>query len=344
RQFAMNDPKIVIIGAGVIGLTTALQLLRVGFGKIHVVANICQPTRIRHILAPGPGPSTSRLPPKRNLVANLHRDKSSFYCEEDKPRDKAHDWWEHVVHDYRHLDRSEVPEFADWGIKYRTAALDPTTYLTYLRDHSSSPEPADFVVNCAGLGARDLGGVEDAGVFPVRGQLVLVENQSDGMYFMPYNKRLGMNPQVAETAYIIERPLGKGTGLGGTHERLSPEETQNNTKKLQLSSAPDMQVDQGIMQRAVRMCPKLVPEGAGPEALRVFRHPVGYRPYREGGTRVELEEMRDDEDEDAAAAAAAGGRRTLKVVHCYGVGGSGYRLSYGVGSEAVAIIKAALKV
>lgn len=36
-----------------------------------------------------------------------------------------------------------------------------------------TPKP-DFLVICAGIGARTLGGVEDTAVFPIRGQTVLM--------------------------------------------------------------------------------------------------------------------------------------------------------------------------
>lgn len=81
------------------------------------------------------------------------------------------------------------------------------------------------------------------------------------------------------------------------------------------------------MQRAVRICPGLVPEGSGIEALRVIRHQVGYRPCRNGGARVELEEIQDTD------------LGLLKVVHNYGVGGFGYQLSVGVANEVVGIVK-----
>lgn len=132
------------------------------------------------------------------------------------------------VYQYHHLPKSAIPEFADWGIKYRTVALDPDTYLSFLQRQCQArgvsfqrgevkhireaflccPEPVDIVINCAGLNVRYLGGVEDKKVFPVRGQLVIVENEGDGMYFMPHNKRLGMGASPEESAYVIGRPLG----------------------------------------------------------------------------------------------------------------------------------------
>jgi D-amino-acid oxidase len=60
-----------------------------------------------------------------------------------------------------------------------------------------------------------------------------------------------------------------------------------------------------MARRAVAICPELT-GGKGPEALEVVRHTVGLRPAREGGPRVE------EENVDG-----------VWVVHNYGHGGYG---------------------
>lgn len=85
-----------------------------------------------------------------------------------------------------------------------------------------------------------------------------------------------------------------------------------------------------IMERAIKICPQLVPEGAGIEALRVIRHQVGLRPVRQGGPRVESEVLQDE------------GSGNLRVVHCYGSGGFGFQASYGMANKAVKLVVEAL--
>lgn len=75
------------------------------------------------------------------------------------------------------------------------------------------------------------------------------------------------------------------------------------------------------MQRAIALCPSLVPAGAGIEALDVVRHGVGLRPVREGGVRIERERI--------------GG---VEVVHNYGHGGWGYQGSYGCSMGVVELV------
>jgi len=61
--------------------------------------------------------------------------------------------------------------------------------------------------------------------------------------------------------------------------------------------------------------PQILPEG---QEFKVIREVVGRRPIREGGPRLEYEEV--------------GGNKGL--VHAYGLGGRGYECSWGV-SETV---------
>ena len=66
--------------------------------------------------------------------------------------------------------------------------------------HSGSR--ADLLVNCTGLMACRLGGVEDLNVHPGRGQFVVVGNTSDHMAAM-LNTRI-----TEETDIVVPRPAG----------------------------------------------------------------------------------------------------------------------------------------
>lgn len=80
------------------------------------------------------------------------------------------------------------------------------------------------------------------------------------------------------------------------------------------------------MKRAIEVCPQLVAKGQGIEGLDIIRHGVGLRPLREGGPRIESENV--------------GG---AKVVHNYGHGGFGFQSSYGCAATAVELVNAALR-
>ncbi|QNP69088.1 FAD-binding oxidoreductase [Streptomyces roseirectus] len=192
------------------------------------------------------------------------------------------------------------------GLWARLPLVDMAAYLPWLRGRLeraggsvelctvSDLAEADsaVVVNCAGLGARELAG--DDGVRPVRGQLVVVENPgvehwvvSDGAdgsltYFLPQPGRLL---------------------LGGTAEEGV------------WSRTPDPAVAEAI----VRRCAALRPEIAG---ARVLGHRVGLRPAREA-VRLERGVLGD-------------GR---VVVHHYGHGGAGVTVAWGCAREAAGMVE-----
>ena len=154
---------------------------------------------------------------------------------------------------YRRLKASELPDFAKGGFTFDTITVDPDTYLRYLQEScskrgahfrraslkhieeafaSSGPIPSpdsgadgavDIVVNCSGLGARELGGVEDKRVNLRRGQIVLVENKCADQYFASESETLGPHEAEGEVTYIIPRRTGtfqkrkKTSNIAGAH-------------------------------------------------------------------------------------------------------------------------------
>jgi D-amino-acid oxidase len=167
---------------------------------------------------------------------------------------------------------------------------------------------ADLLVNCTGLSALKLGGVEDQYLVPIRGQTVIVRNSPGGIYSIS-----GCDDGLEEGAYMMTRAAGGGTVLGGSYQ------------KGNWASQVDTNLAIRIMQRCVDLCPQLT-NGKGIEHLDINRHGVGLRPYREGGARVEKEKI--------------GG---ICVVHNYGHGGTGYQSSYGCSQVAVKLVQEALQ-
>lgn len=95
----------------------------------------------------------------------------------------------------------------------KTICLDTPNYLRWLASrfeqaggtferrkvaHITEALPARAVVNCTGLGARTLGGVEDDQVFPTRGQTVLVR--------APWLKYCVSGPAHSATEVTYVRP------------------------------------------------------------------------------------------------------------------------------------------
>ncbi|MFE5239754.1 MULTISPECIES: FAD-dependent oxidoreductase [unclassified Streptomyces] len=131
-----------------------------------------------------------------------------------------------------------------------------------VRDFAEAAAEAPVVVDCAGLGAREL--APDPGVRPVRGQLVVVENPGVDEWFVQ------ADPASSETTYFFPQP--GGLVLGGTAEADDPR------------TEPDPRTAREIVAR----CARVRPEIAG---ARVIGHRVGLRPARDAGVRIEAEEL-----------------------------------------------------
>ncbi|HEY8471101.1 MAG TPA: FAD-dependent oxidoreductase [Natronosporangium sp.] len=161
---------------------------------------------------------------------------------------------------------------------------------TRVTDLDSALTVAPVVVNCSGIGAREL--VPDPRVRPVRGQVVVVANPGLEEFFA---EDPGPSPVLR---YIFPHPTT--VVLGGTAE----------------AGTDDRRPDPAVTRRIVERCVEVVPALAGAEILAVR---VGLRPARD---EVRL-----------AAEDRPGGR----IVHNYGHGGGGVTLSWGCAREAAAL-------
>lgn len=98
-----------------------------------------------------------------------------------------------IYPDFRRLNKDELPEGIQHGATFTCILIDTPHYLPFLQqmfeerggrmiraslqdvsEIATYAPQVDAVVNCTGLGARELGGVADKAVFPTRGQLVIV--------------------------------------------------------------------------------------------------------------------------------------------------------------------------
>lgn len=245
-------------------------------------------------------------------------------------------WFKDVVPNFRALKKDELPAGMDGGSAFTSVCINTAFYLPWLgsqclkagvvirrgivnhitdaaRLHHTG-KTADLVLNCTGLSSLKLGGVEDSTVYPARGQIVLVRNEPGIMA-----STSGTDDGPDEAVYIMNRAAGGGCILGGCLQKDNWE------------SQPDPNLANRIMKRAVELCPNLVPEGKGVEALSVIRHGVGLRPMRKDGIRIEKETI-----------TGADGRQ-VKVVHNYGHGGYGYQTSFGCAQAAEKLVNESLQ-
>jgi len=304
--------RVVVVGAGVLGLSCALRLLEAGH-RVDVLARdlprettsataaaiwypfLAWPQdrvlawaedsyRVFAALAEHPG-SGVVLRSGTEVVA--HRDQ--------RP------WWADAVPDLR--ETVEVPPGFDGGWTFTTPVVEMPIYLDWLADQvreaggsvtrlnlhglpRTGDGGPDAVVDCAGIGAKFLAG--DPTVHPVQGQVVLVEQVGLERWWLD-------GASAGGPTYVV--PRSRDVVVGGTDV------------EGEWSRTPSPEVAATILRRALR----LVPELAGAEVLG---HKVGLRPAR---PEVRLERVGD-------------------VVHCYGHGGSGVTLSWGCAGEVAGLL------
>ena len=88
------------------------------------------------------------------------------------------------------------------GVIFRRAVFDHISEASHVH-HSG--EKADVIINCTGLSAGKLGGVEDRNMVPARGQIVLVRNEGDGVMYATS----GTDSGKEDVCYTMTRAAGK---------------------------------------------------------------------------------------------------------------------------------------
>jgi D-amino-acid oxidase len=295
-------PRVVVVGAGVIGLSCALRLLQAGH-RVDVLARDL-PLETTSSVAGAFWYPYLALPQDKvtawgrasyDEFAELAGDETSGVVMRrgtELVREPSPDpWWAGAV---PALDRVEPrPPYADaWS--FVTPVVDMPRYLAWLAGRvidaggtitrmALAQLPAGpLVVNCSGLGSRVL--AHDPTASPVRGQVVVVEQFGLEEWWLAENG----------PTYVV--PRENDVVVGGT----------NDEGEWDRHPSPEVAAD--ILRRAADLVPQVA-------SATVLRHKVGLRPARPA---VRLE--RDGE-----------------VIHCYGHGGAGVTLSWGCADAVTAL-------
>ena len=279
--------RVLVVGGGVIGLTCAVRLSEAG-REVELWARDLPPRVTSNVAAAiwypyhaGPPEKAARwaLLSYRRFV-ELARDPRTGIvmregCElfEGPPVPPE---WRTGLQGFRPAREGELCG-RDSGYRVLVPVIEMPIYLEWLRSRAEAAgvriarrelssldealEASGQVVNCAGLGAREL--VGDERLVPVRGQVVRVERRGLERFVLDEATRSGITSVV---------PRSQDCVLGGTAEE--------GREDLE----PDDEATAAILER----CTRLVPELAG---ARVLGTAVGLRPVRDE-VRLESERPR----------------------------------------------------
>lgn len=317
-------PEALVVGCGVIGLTSAIRLQEAGY-RVRIVAEAMPPETTSAVAAAVWYPY--RAYPLERVLAWSARTLAVHYELAADPAtgclitdlleyfvDPTPDpWWREAVRRFRHATRAERPDGYRDGYRVEVPVVETPVHLAYLlrrfeagggtvarrsvRALAPLLDEAPLVVNCTGLGAAALLG--DDALTPIRGQVVRVSNPGLRTCLIEEHGPLAMT-------YII--PRTHDCILGGTAD-------EGDWRR-----EPDPATTGAILDRACRLEPRL-------REARVLDVRVGLRP---GRTAVRLE------------AEAAGAGRAL--IHNYGHGGAGYTLCWGCADEVVDLARRLVRI
>jgi len=302
--------EITVIGAGVVGLTTARVLEEAGH-RVRVIAAE-RPERTTSAAAGavwypfevGPPEAVHRWArTTRGWLLELSRTVPEAGVDLLTVRECAADarrpWWADAVEPVRLIEDPQ-PSGARLAWEFEAPRVEPALHLPWLESRLGRPieiarvdrledVPGDLVVNCTGIGARQLTG--DTTLRALLGQTVLVAPGE-----VDLGRMYGDERNLREMLYVI--PRRTEVVIGGCALPFDGD----------VVPPPDPALRRAILERA---------RAAGFRHGRVLRDAVGLRPARPE-VRVE---------------------RVGRVIHHYGHGGAGYTLARGSAADVAALAR-----
>lgn len=302
--------QITVVGAGVIGLTTAVVLQRDGH-RVQVIAAERGERTTSAAAAALWYPFQASPPERVNAWSQRTLDELTRIAREhpeagvdlvtclEAADETRLPWWAPCAPDLS-IDPGPHPLGAPHSFRFTAPRVEPSLYLPWLESRLERPVrvervrslaavEGDCVVNCTGLGARALTG--DTELRALYGQVAITEPGE-----ISPDVALGDERNEASLMYVI--PRRREIVIGGC---VVPSADDR-------SLAPDPELTDAMLQR-VRAA------GLGPG--RLIRARAGLRPYR---NTVRLE-------------------REGRVIHNYGHGGAGYTLAWGCADEVSAMLR-----
>ncbi|CAZ85389.1 unnamed protein product [Tuber melanosporum] len=324
--------EIVVLGAGVIGLQTALTLLESGY-SVTIISKYWPGDEHINYTSPKAGAHWRTHAGPDDLQGQRFDKETYEYWLELVKRDEdtglvlipliyiwdhptpetansgASIWWSTLVPNFTPLTHPHplLPATAHFGIMYKSFCLNPQKYLTHLLSRSADygvkthTHEVDTLTEVFGYVPDAVGVVNCTGL----GAIDLVDPVEAEKLFPTRGQTILVRGEV-ETgrlrvgegyiAYVIRRP-GEGTILGG----------------CKVDGDWNAEVDKELSKSIVERCKILAPELLVDGEFEVISEQVGRRPSRKGGPRIEVEWKEVE------------GRRF--ICHHYGHSGAGWVFS-----------------
>lgn len=272
----MNQ-TVLIIGCGVSGLSCGLRLLARGL-RVRIVARELPPETTSNVAAAIWYPY--RAYPEERVLGWSAASFQEFLRLIPVPAagislttliepyrwPVADPWWRSAVPHFRRASAAELPPGYIDGYKADVPLIETPLYMRYMMarfqdsggvieqrevaDLTAVAEEYPLIINCAGLGAREL--VADTALYPIRGQIMRIAPLPGLRAWIDEHNDRGLT-------YII--PRQDGVILGGT--------AQEGNWQL----AVDEDTAETIRQNCLHLEPRL-------QELKILEHRVGLRPGR----------------------------------------------------------------
>ncbi|KAJ6078790.1 hypothetical protein N7467_008543 [Penicillium canescens] len=357
----MATNNIVVLGAGVSGLTTAYLLSQDPANKITVLAKhmpgdydieyaspwaganympVGKEGSAHHAWERDTWPALKAIAEKYpeagihfrgTLIYNRKKDQESATGQWFSELVQPNPWYKDVVPDFKNIPSDQLAPGIDNAQEFTSVCINTPVYLSWL--------VGQCVKNGAVFKRAVFKHIADAANAHHTGQKADVVINCTGLSSKTLGGVLDEKMYPARGQIVVVRndpgPMVSASGTDDGEDEALYIMTRaagggtilgGSYQKHNWDGTPDMNLANRIMKRAIAIAPSLVKKGQGIEGLDIIRHGVGLRPLREGGPRIEKEKIDG-----------------VSVVHNYGHGGFGYQASFGCADTAVSLVKEVLQ-